>query len=348
MRFLLDVLLVVADLDAVQRRHGDVDVAVLDQLLHLPVEERQDQRADVRAVDVGVGHHDHAVVAQLLEVELLADAGADRRDDRLDLGVREHLVDPVLLGVDHLAAQRQDRLEEAVARVDGRAAGRVALDEVELGGRRVVDLAVGELAGQRRALERALAARELARLARRLARARSLDRLVDHLARLGRVLLEELRELLVHRLLDETADARVAELRLRLPLELRVAQLHRDHRGEPLANVLAVEVLFLLLEQRHLARDAVERSGQRSLEAREVRAALVRVDVVGERVDGVLVGRVPLHRDLDRALVALALEVDDPLVHRVLRGVHVLDEVADPALVVELDRRRRRRARRRA
>ena len=65
----------------------------------------------------------------------------------------------------------------------------------------------------------------------------------------------------------------------------------------------------------------------------------MRVDVVGERVDGILVGGVPLHRDLDRALVALALEVDDPLVHRVLRGVHVLDEVADPALVVELDRR---------
>ena len=74
LRFLLDVLLLVADLDAVERRHGDVDVAALDQLLHLAVEEREDQRADVRAVDVGVGHHDHAVVAQLLEVELLADA----------------------------------------------------------------------------------------------------------------------------------------------------------------------------------------------------------------------------------------------------------------------------------
>ena len=53
---------------------GDVDVSALDELRHLPVEEREDQRADVRAVDVGVGHHDHAVVAELLEVELVADA----------------------------------------------------------------------------------------------------------------------------------------------------------------------------------------------------------------------------------------------------------------------------------
>ena len=124
------------------------------------------------------------------------DAGADRGDDRLDLGVREHLVDPVLLGVDHLAAQRQDRLEEPVARVDGRAAGRVALDEEELGGLGVADLAVGELARQRRALERALAAGQLARLARGLARARGVDRLLDDLLRVLRVLLEELGELL--------------------------------------------------------------------------------------------------------------------------------------------------------
>jgi hypothetical protein len=167
-RFLLDVLLAAVDLHGVQRRHGDVDETALDQRRHLPVEEGQDQRADVRAVDVGVGHDDHAVVAQLLEVELVADACPDRGDHRLDLRVREHLVDPVLLGVDHLAAQRQDRLEGAVARVHGRAAGGVALDEEQLGRGRIGDLAVGQLAGQRGALECALAPRQLPRLARRL------------------------------------------------------------------------------------------------------------------------------------------------------------------------------------
>ena len=50
---------------AEQRRLGHVDVAAFDQIVHLAVEERQQQRADVRAVDVGVGHDDDFAVAAL-------------------------------------------------------------------------------------------------------------------------------------------------------------------------------------------------------------------------------------------------------------------------------------------
>jgi hypothetical protein len=55
----------------VQRRLGDEEVAAVDQLAHLTVEECQQQRADMRAVDVGVRHDDDLVVAQLVGVELL-------------------------------------------------------------------------------------------------------------------------------------------------------------------------------------------------------------------------------------------------------------------------------------
>ena len=164
--------------------------------------------------------------------------------------------------------------------------------------------------------------------------------------RLGGVLLEELGELRVDDRLDEALHARVAELGLRLALELRVGELGGDDGGQPLAHVLAGEVVVLLLEQALLARVLVERARQRRAEARQVRAALVRVDVVGEREDRLLVGGVPLHRDLDGALVALALEVDDLLADRLLVLVEVADEVLDAALVVELGRARPRRARR--
>ena len=184
--------LAAAELEPVERRLGDVDVPRLDHRQHVPEEERQDQRADVRAVDVGVRHRHDLVVAQALEVELLADAGVDRRDHGLDLDVREDLVDPRLLDVEDLAAQRQDGLELAVAGVAGGAAGAVALDQEELALRRVVVGAVLELAGQARVLERRLAAHEVARLARGLAGARGLQRLVDDRARLRRVLLEPL------------------------------------------------------------------------------------------------------------------------------------------------------------
>ena len=84
------------------------------------------------AVDVGVAHQDDLVVADLGDVELLADAGADGRDQRLDLVVLEHLVDAGPLDVEDLAADGQDRLGARVAGLGGRAAGGVALDDEQL------------------------------------------------------------------------------------------------------------------------------------------------------------------------------------------------------------------------
>ena len=145
----LDVPLGLPLLDLVERRLGDVDVAPIDQVGHLAEEERQEQRADVRAVDVRVGHDDHLVIPQLVDVEvLLADAAAEGGDERSDLRVGQHLVEARLLDVQDLALERQDRLESPVAPLLGRAAGRVALDQVQLGHRRVLLGAVGELSGQ--------------------------------------------------------------------------------------------------------------------------------------------------------------------------------------------------------
>ena len=73
-----------------------------------------------------------------------------------------------------------------------RAARRVALDDEDLAARRIALLAVGELAGQRHAVERALAEDEVARLARRLAGARRRQALVDDPPAVARVLLEVL------------------------------------------------------------------------------------------------------------------------------------------------------------
>src|SRR5690349_2167368 len=46
LRVLLEVVLLVTELDLVERRNGDVDVPALEQLAHVPVEERQHERAD--------------------------------------------------------------------------------------------------------------------------------------------------------------------------------------------------------------------------------------------------------------------------------------------------------------
>ena len=144
-------------LDAEQRRLGDVDVAAFDQLEHLAVEEREQQRADVRAVDVGIGHDDDAAVAALGEVLIFADAGADGGDHAADFFVGEDFVFARFVGVDDLAAQGEDGLELAHAAAFGAAAGRVTFHEVQLA---LVDVAAGavaELAGEAAAGEGAFA-----------------------------------------------------------------------------------------------------------------------------------------------------------------------------------------------
>ena len=226
---------------------------------------------------------------------------------RLDLVAAEHLVEARLLDVQNLALERQDRLEPPIAPLLGRAAGRLALDDVELAQGRVALLAVGQLARQRAAVERALAADEIARLARRLARARGIDRLADDPARDAGVLLEEGAELVVDDRLDDALDLGVAELGLGLPLELRMRNLDADDRGQPLADVVAADALLQVLRQIVLARVGVDRARQRRAEAREVRAALVGVDVVGEGVERLRVAVVPLQGDLDLDAVFLAL-----------------------------------------
>ena len=226
------------------------------------------------AVDVGVGHDDDPVVAQLREVEALADAGAERDDQRPDVLARQDLVEAGLLDVEDLAAEREDRLEPAVAALLGRAAGRVALDDVQLAPGRVALLAVGQLARQRQAVEGALADDQVARLARGLAGAGRRQALLDDPAAVGRVLVEVLAEAVGDRGLDLALDLGVAELGLGLALELRVGQLDADDRGQTLADVVAGQVGVGVLEDAGSTRLVVERARQRRAEAGQVRAAV--------------------------------------------------------------------------
>ena len=102
-----------------QRRLGDEQVPGLYDLGHLAVEEGEQQRADMRAVDVGVGHDHDLVIAQLFQVELVTQACAHRLDQRADFLGRDDAVEPRPLDVQDLAAQGKDRLVLAVAPVLG-------------------------------------------------------------------------------------------------------------------------------------------------------------------------------------------------------------------------------------
>ena len=79
-----EVLLFFAGFDFVKGRLRDVNVAAFNQLGHLTVEQREQQCADVSAVDVRVGHDDDAVVTQFVRVEIIGPAFAIARTDLPD------------------------------------------------------------------------------------------------------------------------------------------------------------------------------------------------------------------------------------------------------------------------
>ena len=322
--------------DLVEGRLRDEEMAVVDQIRHVPVEECQQQGADVGAVDVGVGHDDDPAVAQLGDVELVApDPGAERHDEVSDLLIRDHAVEPGPLDVEDLAPQRQHRLGAPVAPGLGGAAGAVAFDEEEFGDRGVLLGAVLELSGKEVHVHRGLAAGEFAGLAGGLARKRGLDDLADHGLGFARILLEPLGEPLADQAFDRRADLGADQLVLGLAGEFRIRGLDGEDAGQPLAGVVAGEGDLLPLGDAAFLGVFLDRPRQGALEAREMGAAVALRDVVGEGQHVLVVAVVPPHRHIDADAVALAGDADRLRDQRGAAAVEILDELLHAALEVE-------------
>ena len=332
-------------LHPVERRLGDVEVALVYQPLHPAVEEGEQERADVGTVHIGVGHDDHRVVAEGAEVEFRVHPGAEGGDEHPDLLVLQHPVEAGLLHIQDLSPQRQDGLETPVAPLLRRTAGGLALDDEDLAGGGVALLAVGEFAGERGGGEGALAAGHVTRFPGGFPGAEGVHRLRGDALRLFRVLLEEPGEALVHHLFDEALDAAVAEFRLGLPFELRLGHPDADDRGEADAGVFAEDAPALeFLAGGGVRGVGVDRLGERRPQAAQVGAALRGAHIVGVGVDPLLVAVVPLHGHFAgprpgavvlRRPVRLEGERDHRVVDRALLPGEVGDELGDPAFVVE-------------
>ena len=330
----LEVILPAPLAHAVERRLGDQDVAVFHQGTHVAEQEGQQQRADVQSVVVGVRHDDDASVTQPGQVEILVYADPECGDDGLELVVAQHRVDTGLLHVERLPPERQDGLEGLVAARLGRTAGRIALDEVDLAGHGILQGAVGQLAGQRGVLQRALPAGQLPRLAGGVAGNRRLDAFLDDLLRRGRMFFQVRGKAVADHRLHHAADIAVAELLLGLALELGIGYDHAHDGGDAFPRVVAGYGHLEVLQQVVPLGVVVDGSGEGRLEAHEVEAALRRAHGVGVGEDVLLVAVVVLKGDVD--LVAVPFLADpDGVMDGGLVLVQVLDELDDAAPVLE-------------
>ena len=97
--------------DTVEGRLGDVDAAIFDERTHVPEHERQQQRADVAAVDIGVSHENDFAIPPLTGVfELTAGRDADGLENGGNLFVVENLHQLGFFDVENLSTQRKDGL----------------------------------------------------------------------------------------------------------------------------------------------------------------------------------------------------------------------------------------------
>ena len=332
----LEVALLAAFADLVERRQGDEDMPRVNQLRHVPEEKRQQQRPDVGSVDIRVGHDDHAVVAELLELEVApTDAAPERGHERAHLRRRQHLVEARLLDVEDLALQRQDGLRSPVPTLFGGTACGGPLDQKHLGQRRILFLAVRELAREARDVQRPGSSAHFPGLARRFPRPGGVDDLADHLFGVLGVFLQECGEIAAQFLFDGRLNLARHQFVLGLRGELGIRHLDRDHAREALPRIVPGGGDLRLLREPLALHVGVEGSGHRGAKSRQVGAAIRLGNVVGVGEDLLLVAIVPLQGDFyGEAVVAHAGEVED-LVERRLVPVHVADERLEPPLVEE-------------
>src|ERR1035438_1516285 len=308
---ILDVLLEAAFLDLEKRRLRNVDIVALDEFRHMAEEKGEQQGADVRAVDVGIGHEDDFAVANLGGVEVvLADAAAKSRDHGANFFVAQHLVVARFFNIENFTLERQDGLEAAIAALLGGAACTFTLYQVELAAAWIAFAAVGKLSGQASAIQRTFAAGEVACFACSFTGAGSLNGLVDDLSRDGRVLLEESAKALVNECLHGSGDVRV-ELTLGLSFELRLREFNAHHCHKPFAHVVAAQVLFHVFEEAERLPDCVDGAGERGAKPGEVRAAIDGIDVIGKAENGLGIAVVVLQRDFKFDGVARGLRSEE-------------------------------------
>ena len=119
-----------------------------DDLGHFLEEEGHQQGGDVGAIDIGVGHDDHAVVAQIVRVAVLAKAAAQSEGEVGDFAVGADFVGCSAGHIEDFAANGEDRLRLAIPRLLGAAACPIALDDEQFGLAFAFAGAIGELAGQ--------------------------------------------------------------------------------------------------------------------------------------------------------------------------------------------------------
>ena len=211
-----------------------------------------------------------------------APSTSEGRDHGLDLRVRVDLLFSRLLNVQDLAAQRQDGLCLTVPGILGAAAGGIALHDEDLASAGIFGGAVGEFSGQAEVIQRVRPAHVVAGLPRVFTGLLRQQGLIDNGLGNLRILLQEVDQLIAHDGFHRGTGFGVAQLLLGLAFKLRIFDLDGDDGCQAFADIIAGQVLGVVLQDLILAGIVVKALGRGVFKAGQMHAALRRNDVIDE------------------------------------------------------------------
>ena len=194
------------------------------------------------AVDIGIRHDNNFMVTQLFQIEFIANAGAQRHNQRIELIIAVNLISAGFFDVQHLSPHGKNRLKTAVPALYGRTRGRIALHDINFTQGGIAFIAVLKLIRHLTGFQASLPAHGLTRLSRSFPCARGGERLIKDGTRHLGVFFKIVGKLLRHQVIHQCTHLAVSKLCLGLSLKLRFHQLYADDGRNAFADIFAGEI----------------------------------------------------------------------------------------------------------
>ena len=103
----------------------------------------------MRTIDVGVRHDDDFMVADFIDIKIIAaNASAQGGNQRADFLARQHFVKTCAFHIQDFTAQGQNRLKTTFTSLLGRAPCGITLHDEQFSFGRIAFLAIGKFAGK--------------------------------------------------------------------------------------------------------------------------------------------------------------------------------------------------------
>ncbi len=313
-------------LETIERWLGDIDIAATNHLFEIAIKEREKQCPNMGPVDIGVRHNNDLVIPELRDIETLSDTGAERDDNRLERIRLHHFVKARLLDVHKLPSKRKNRLKHSISTLLGASTGGISLNDINLGTGSISTGAIGKLPGERHSIKRALSKYGILRRSSGDARPRRKETLLQNRLPVIGMRLQKIQKPLGNHARNDTAHIGISQLRLRLPLKLRIRQFHRDNRRKTFQDIFRREGAVFFFEKVLFLGVVIERPRERALESRHVRTTLRIDDIVCKRKEMFLERVNILNRNFNIHIAHRLLDIDRSRILDFLAAIQEFDE----------------------